>query len=158
LKENSNSNTPVDGFDCIWTFESVGIPIRILEHSFKNSVGVFFSDQKFDQKSTIFNLQIVSCSFLFTVISERSYLDAIKNEEKTDEIGRTFEYSIQDIANLAYSRIIEYLPQAIVFYALYGLWVLIVALISWIFNFQPQDTLDNIILYVWNQISDAFNN
>ena len=83
-------------------------------------------------------------------------------QEKSDEIGRTLfnlsNYSFQDVARLVYGRIIESLPQAIVFYALYGLWVLFVALISWIFNFQPQDMLDNIILYIWNQFIDAISN
>ena len=100
--------------------------------------------------------------FLIAGISPRSYSDVNKYQEKTDEIGRKLfnlsNYSIQDVARLVYGRIIESLPQAIVFYALYGLWVLFVALISWIFNFQPQDMLDNIILYIWNQFIDAISN
>ena len=95
-------------------------------------------------------------------ISPRSYVDVNKYQEKTDEIGRKLfnlaSYSIQDVAKLVYGKIIESLPQTIVFYALYGLWVLFVALISWIFNFQTQDMLDNIILYIWNQFIDAISN
>ena len=96
--------------------------------------------------------------FFIAGTSPRSYSDVIKYQEKNDVIGRKFEYSIQDIARLVYGKIIESLPQTIIFYALYGLWLLLVALISWIFNFQPQDMLDDIILYVSNQIIDAINN
>ena len=100
--------------------------------------------------------------FLIAGISPKSYSDVNKYQEKTDEIGRKLfnlsNYSIQDVARLVYGKIIESLPQTIVFYALYGLWVLFVALISWIFNFQTQDMLDNIILYIWNQFIDAISN
>ena len=100
--------------------------------------------------------------FLIAGISPRSYVDVNKYQEKTDEIGRKLfnlsNYSILDVAKLVYGKIIESLPQTIVFYALYGLWVLFVALISWIFNFQTQDMLDNIILYIWNQFIDAISN
>ena len=104
----------------------------------------------------------VTLSFLIAGISPRSYSDINKYQEKTDEIGKKLfnlsNHSIQDVARLVYGKIIESLPQTIVFYALYGLWVLFVALISWIFNFQTQDMLDNIILYVWNQFIDAISN
>ena len=105
--------------------------------------------------------------FLIAGISPRSYSDVNKYQEKTDEIGRKLfnlsDYSIQDVARLVYDRIIESLPKTIVFYALYGLWILFVALISWMFNFQPQDMLDNIILYIWqldiwNQFIGAISN
>ena len=100
--------------------------------------------------------------FLIAGISPRSYHDENKYQEKSDEISkRSFNlsnYSIQDIARLVYGRIIKSLPQAILFYAFYGLWLLFVALISWMFNFQPQDMLDNIILYIWNQFIDAVSN
>ena len=107
-------------------------------------------------------LQLMFLFFSIAGISPRSYSDVNKYQEKTDEIGRKLfnlaSYSIQDVAKLVYGKIIESLPQTIVFYALYGLWVLFVALISWIFNFQTQDMLDNIILYIWNQFIDAISN
>ena len=106
-------------------------------------------------------LQLMFLFFLIAGISPRSYSDVNKYQEKTDEIGRKLfnlsNYSIQDVGKLVYGKIIESLPQTIVFYALYGLWVLFVALISWIFNFQTQDMLDNIILYIWNQFIDAIS-